>query len=195
MEKSRVVRFVGGPLDGESREVPDGRDRYEVSPASAEALGRAMRGEEGDSVAALPTKALVYVRLKDGRYYLSIEQPATVADMPTGFEAEWFDAGDDMLLAEIHGPVSDWGHAYAQVRASIDFLADRKATMDGRFVFNEALSIIERKERKAARRMKAEDLLALAASIESGTKKAKSLGNRRIIAAILREYSDRARTS
>ena len=192
MDKERMVRFVGGPLDGESREVKDGRHRYVIPASAAGALKDAMR-EEGTPAPPPDPRDLTYVRRRDGRCWLSVNAPDGVADPPKGFTAEWFDAGDDFLLLELHAPESDWGHAIGETRASLEFLSDSEASDEGHFVFNMAIEIIEERERKVVRKMDAGVLREMAGWVLDAKPKSKTQGNRRIIAAAIGEFADRKR--
>ena len=188
MNKMKTIRFVGGPLHGESRSVEDSRSKYLISEAAALAVGAELRGEEAD-----PTpddERLEYTRRHDGRYYLEVDQPAEVKPFPEGFEAKWFDVGEHMLLVEVHAPPSAYGHAFGEVRVARDFVLDAVATEDGLFIFKDALAIIELRERDLIRSFLADTLDDLAVSVSDGTELAKGQGNRRLIAAVLRDYAD-----
>jgi len=188
MGKKRLVHFVGGPLHGESREVPDGKDQYTITRAAAGALGAAIRGEEGPSEPA-PTEDLTYIRRRDGRYYLEIGTPDGVKDPPKNFSARWFDSGDGMVLLEFHGPESDWGHPWEDMTILPEFLADLVANQNGAVFYELSIKGLEDREREMVRHLDPEAIEQLAVSILGGTAKAKSLGNRRLVAAMLREYN------
>lgn len=189
MDKERNIHFVGGPLHGESRVVPDGasRDTFTVTQEAAGALRAAIRGEE-DPSEPVPTVDLTYVKRRDGRFYLAIDKPEGIKDPPSGFTGHWFDAGDGMSLLELHAPDSDWGHGWTDITVTPEFLADLEGNQEGTGIYQLAMPGIYSKERQMVRRIDGRVLADLAGSMETGSATARKAGNRRLIAAVLRDY-------
>ncbi len=189
MERTRTVRFVGGPLHGESRTVNNAKAEYRVDFSVATALAIAMGEQEAS---APPERAqLVYVRRKDGRYYLRAEAPDGFEDVPEGFTFDWFDAHGGCLLLEISGPPSEIGHAWTELTISQELLADPAIIKLGAaFLLERAQESLEGHQRRAVRDLSPDSVYLLAGSLEAGTSASKSLGNRRLVATILREWAE-----
>ena len=180
----RTIQLVGGPLHGESREVEDSRSHYNVSDVAAGGVITALAGEGSPHSRSGPM--LTYARRRDGRYWLEVQAPSVVQPV-AGFTFRWYDEGrDGMLLCEVEAPKSDWGHAQVDVSISEELLADSPALASAGGVLGLVIESIRQRERRVARRVDLEDVLAFASSIEAGDEV--SMGNRRILAAWLRLY-------
>lgn len=189
METTRTVRFVGGPLHGESRTVHGAKAEYRVAFSAATALATAMGEEE---MAAPPEQAdLVYARRRDGRYYLRAEVPAGFEDVPEGFTFDWFEGADGMYLLEVSGPPSDVGHATTDLWLSIEFLSDPAGIEKGpAFLLEEARDALDNHQRKAILNLSPDSVQSLADALEAGTPASLEQGNRRVAAGILRLWAE-----
>lgn len=186
MERSRIVRFVGGPLHGESRTVVSAKAEYRVDYSVATALATAM----GEEVAAPPEQEyLVYARRKDGRYYLRAEVPAGFENVPEGFSFEWFEGGDGMLLLEVSGPPSDIGYATTEVWLSVELVTDPLIIEKGApFLLEQASDALDNHQRKAILDLSPDSVHSLANALEAGTPASREQGNRRVAAGIIRAW-------
>lgn len=190
MERTRVVRFVGGPLHGESRTVINAKAEYRVPFEAATALATAMGAEE---VTAPPgPEYVVYARRKDGRYYLRADPPTGFETVPAeGFTFEWFDVSGGILLLEIAGPRSDVGYATVELRLAQEFLADPAIIEQGAAVLLERASdAFGSREREAIQNLSLESVRSLADALEAGSRSSTELGNRRVAAGILRAWTE-----
>lgn len=188
---TRTIRFVGGPLHGESRDVDDSRSRFAVPLLAAGALKHALAGTEAASPAGADD--LVYVRRGDGRYWLEVDTPAGIEEDVPGFKSRWYDTGEGLLLCEVDAPHSDWGHAQADVSISEELLSDPVEFRKAGGVMAFVIENIRHRERRIARRVSATDVLSVAAGIEVGEEIRR--GNRRIVAAWLRLYLEERRNT
>ncbi len=184
---TRTIRFVGGPLHGESREVDDSREHYTIPPAAARALGQALAGTISEAVDG--GEDLIYVRRRDGRYWLKVANPEGIEEDVPGFTSRWYDAGDGMKLCEVDAPENDWGHARVDVSISEGLLADPDAFRSAGGVMALVIDNIRHHERRIARRVSDAEIHSVAAAIEVGVKV--SRGNRRIVAAWLWLYVEK----
>ena len=186
MERTRTVRFVGGPLHGESRPVNNAKDEYQVGFSAATALATAM----GEEPSAPPQQAeLVYARRKDGRYYLRAEAPAGFENVPERFTFDWFDVSGGVLLLEIGGPVSAIGHVTVDLRLSPQFLADPARMEEGApLLLIMARDSFDVREQEAIQNLSPDVVRTLADALEAGTPASMELGNRRVAALILRAW-------
>ena len=190
MGRSRIVRFVGGPLHGESRTVDNAKPEYRVGFLAATALATAMRGI-GEATAPPGQEELVYVRRKDGRYYLRAEVPAGFEDVPEGFTFDWFEGGDGMLLLEVSGPPSDVGHATTDLWLTVEFVTDPAIIEKGAaFLLEEARQALDNHQREAIHNLSWASVHSLADALEAGTSVSLEQGNRRVAAGILRMWAD-----
>ena len=189
MERTRTVRFVGGPLHGETRTVANAKAEYRVDYSVATALATAM----GEEVAAPPEQAhLVYVRRKDGRYYLRAEAPAGFENVPEGFTFDWFDVSGGVLLLEIAGPPSAIAHATVDFRLSVEFLTDPTNIEKGAtLLLTMVRSTLDARERDAIQNLSPDVIHTLADALEAGTPASREQGNRRVAAGILRQWATR----
>ena len=189
MKKSRLVRFVGGPLHGESREGPDSETEFLISKEAASALRKEI-SKGGMPPASIETaEEFRYVKRDDGRYWLAIMPPDSLQEPPPGFTMHWFDAGEDRNLVEIHAPPSDWGHAYTEVHVSDELLGDA-IVMEREgitLIMEMALDSLEASEGALVRGMGSETILALAERILGRDPETETPGNRRIVAALLKD--------
>ncbi len=190
MERTRVVRFVGGPLHGESRTVTNAKAEYRVAFSVATALALAMGEEE---VAAPPEQGdLVYARRKDGRYYLRAEAPAAYENVPAeGFTFDWFDVSNGVLLVEITGPRSDIGYTTVDLMVSPEFLADPENMEQGAILLlTMGADTFGAREREAIQNLSPGAVRTLADGLEAGTPASLERGNRRMAALILRAWTE-----
>lgn len=186
----RTVRFVGGPLHGESRTVESAQAEYRIPFFVATALATAMRGI-GEASAPPGQEFLVYARRKDGRYYLRAEAPAGFEKVPEGFTFDWFDVSGGVLLVEISGPPSEIGHVTTELRLSLEFLTDPATIEEGpALLLEDARELLEQHERRAIRDLPPDRIHLLADALEAGTPASRQLGNRRVAALIIREWAD-----
>lgn len=187
MEQSRLVRFVGGPLHGESREVPAGRDEFQISREAAFALKGELEG--GEMPEGLdPEELLVYSQRKDGRYYLRIERPEEVPYPPDGFFYLFFDCGGEEVIAELHGPSSAWGSPRGEFQVSREVLANPHDSEDGKLVFRRTIRMVEDQEAKIARgQLTGRAIMDLAMALRRGEEL--DLASRRLAAAALRVFA------
>jgi hypothetical protein len=186
MADTRLVRFVGGPLHGESREIENAGDSFPVTGAAATALRKELSGEdpfpEIDSDASL-----TYTRLRGGEYYLEIPEPEGIESLPSGFVSEWCDAGPDRFLLKVTGPDTGWGSGSTEVIINSIELLKQIRESEPVEAFSVAVRNIERQEARMARSMAREDVSLLANRVGRGGEL--TAGNLRLISAMLHEFA------